>query len=49
VKVLIAFLIGVFVLAAIPKGDIIRRRPVVLVLIAILVGASYTSLRVIGV
>lgn len=48
-KVLIGFLVGVFVLAAVPKADVLRRRPVVLLAVAVVVGASYTSLRVIGV
>jgi hypothetical protein len=49
VKVLLLFVIGVFVLAAMPRFDIIRRKPVWLLLAVAVVGASYTSLRVIGV
>jgi hypothetical protein len=49
VKVLIAFVVGLFVLAAFPKADVLRRRPIVLLGITIVVAASFTSLRVIGV
>jgi len=48
-KVVIAYLAGLFVLAAFPKADVLRRRPVLLLIIALVVAASYKSLRVIGV
>jgi hypothetical protein len=49
VKVLIAFLGAIFILAAFPRFDVLRRRPIWLVGISCVVAASYTSLRVIGV
>lgn len=48
-KVLIAFLAGIFMFAASPRADVLRRRPVILIAIAIVVGASFTKLSVIGV
>ena len=48
-KVLIAYMAALFVLAAVPKADVLRRRPVVLLLVALVVAASYKSLQVIGV
>lgn len=48
-KVLIAFLAGLFVLAAFPRADFLRRRPVILIGIAIVVGYSFSKLSVIGV
>ncbi len=48
-KVLLALLAGLFVVAAVPRFDFLRQRPIWLVGICVLVAASYTSLRVIGV
>ncbi|MCU1502858.1 MAG: hypothetical protein JWM12_2212 [Ilumatobacteraceae bacterium] len=49
-KVLIAFLIGMFVVAAFPRWSVsLRRRPILILGMAVVVAASFTSLRVIGV
>lgn len=47
-KVYIAFLIGTFVIAGLPIGDRPLRRPILLIGLSVLVGASFWSRRVIG-
>ena len=48
-KVLLVFVVGLFVLAAFPRFEFIRTKPWWLLGAAVVVGASYTSLRVIGI
>jgi hypothetical protein len=49
VKVLLAFLALMFVIAAIPRAEVLRRRPVILIGIVLVVAYSFTKLSVIGV
>ncbi len=46
-KVLIGFIIGTFLIGALPIGRTVRERPLALVAIAVLVAGGYYSLRVV--
>ncbi len=46
-KVLIGFIIGTFLIGALPIGRIVRERPLFLVAISLVVAGGYYSLRVV--
>lgn len=48
-KLLIACIAVLFITAAMPRFDFLRRKPYWLIVFSVFVGAAYSSLRVIGV
>jgi hypothetical protein len=47
-KVFIGFLILAFLAGGMARGEVIRRRPILLLAVSVVVGASFVSMRVIG-
>ena len=45
-NVLVAFLVGTFILAGTSSGRLVNRRPILLFALCIVVGAGFYSLRV---